>query len=120
MSVHFRSYKYCEVCSHLNPNKYLNCSLNAANQMTDKSNAIFKVYLMTDSEEVVKIASTEYHGKVLASHVKGIHVDKYNTHLIEAFIGAIVNIKVSAKASVFVKFDGSRFSDLVATKHRKI
>ena len=113
VSVHFRTFKYCEICSHLNPYKYLNCSLNAANQMTDKSNATFKVYLMTDSEEVAKIASTEYHGKILASHVKGIHVDKNNNDLINGFIGVIVNIEVAAKAAVFVKFDGSTLSDLV-------
>ena len=42
-----------------------------------------------------------------------IHVDKDNSHLIEDFIGVIVNIEVIAKVAVFVKFDGSTLLDLV-------
>ena len=113
VSVHFRSYKYCKICNHPNPYRFLNRSLNAANEMTDKSNVTFKVYLMTDSEEVVKIASTEYHGKILASHVEKIHIDIHRTNLIEGFIGLMVNIEVAAKAAVFVKVAGSTLSDLV-------
>ena len=38
-----------------------------------------------------------------------IHVDKNNSHLIEGFVGVIVNIEVTVKVAVFVKFDGSTY-----------
>ena len=47
VSVHFRTFKYCEICSCLNPYEYLN-PLNAANQMAVKSDTTCKVQLLND------------------------------------------------------------------------
>jgi len=114
VSVHFRSFPELHV--HYNPYRYFDCAVKIANQMTSNSSFSFKVYLMSDSEEADKIASTNYSGQITVSHLKKIHVDRPKhlpqNDVYEGFIGLLVNVEVAAKGAVFIR-SGSTLSDLI-------
>ena len=113
VSIHFRSYQEVENMPYRDPNAHLKRGIKVANEMSNKLNKTFKVYLVSDSYKVDKIASSEYNGQITVSHVEKVHVDRGKGSLYEGFIGVIVNIEVAAKAAVFVKTAGSTFSDLI-------
>ena len=113
VSIHFRSYQEVENMPYRDPNAHLKRGIKVANEMSNKLNKTFKVYLVSDSYKVDKIASSEYNGQITVSHVEKVHVDRGKGSLYEGFIGVIVNIEVAAKAAVFIKTAGSTFSDLI-------
>ena len=88
-----------------------------ANEMTNRSNTTFKVYLMSDSKDADKIAKTEYNGQIAVSCVKKVHVDQASDvqmdYVLQGFIGLLVNIEVAAKGAVFVRAKESTVSDLI-------
>ena len=113
VSIHFRSNEEVEKLTYRDPRPSLKRGIEIANQMSNKLNKTFKVYLISDSYKVDKIASTEYSGQITVSHVVKVHIDHKKGPLFEGFIGVIVNIEVAAKGVVFIKSAGSTFSDLI-------
>ena len=117
VSAHFRSYQDSPVHSHPSPYPYLNCAVMLANEMTNRSNTTFKVYLMSDSKDADKIAKTKYNGQIAVSNVKKVHVDQAAhmpmDYVLQGFIGLMVNIEVAAKGAVFVRAKESTVSDLI-------
>ena len=113
VSIHFRSYEEAKKITYRDPRPSLKRGIEIANQMSNKFNKTFKVYLISNSYKVDKIASTEYNGQITVSHVEKVHVDRSKGPLYKGFIGVIVNIEVAAKGAVFIKTAGSTFSDLI-------
>ena len=112
VSVHFRSYLDAPDNAHPNAAPYLRRGVEIANNMSRNLNTSIKVYLVTDSQETKETANIQYHGIILPSHVKEVHVDKDTESVFEGFIGVIVNIEVAARGAAFVR-SNSTFSDLI-------
>ena len=113
VSIHFRSYQEVVKIPYRDPNPFLKRGIKVANEMSNKLNKTFKVYLVSDSYKVDKIATSEYNGQITVSHVEKVHVDRGKGSLYEGFIGVMVNIEVAAKGAVFIKTASSTFSDLI-------
>jgi len=110
VSAHYRSY----FMKLSNARSFLNRSIEVANQMSNDLNKTFKVYFITDSPEVEKIADTEYYGQIMTGHVKKVHIDEGREFFYEGFIGVLVNVEVAAKGVIFVRSPtASTFSDLI-------
>ena len=76
VSAYFRSYYDASDHPHPSPYPYLDCAIMIANEIANITNALFKVYLITDLEKADKIASTEYNGHITTSHVAKVYVDQ--------------------------------------------
>jgi len=78
----------------------------------------FQVYFISDFEEVDKMVTDVYAGKIVTSMVSRIHIDRSEElhlsmdSLIDGFIGVLVNIEVAAKGAAFIR-SGSTMADLI-------
>ncbi|XP_065890536.1 uncharacterized protein [Dysidea avara] len=101
----------------INPLPYLRCGIMIASVLA-KSSDLYRVYFISDFEEVDKMVTDIYEGKIVASNVSKIHIDRSDVlhlsidSLIDGFIGVLVNIDVAAKGAVFIR-SGSTMADLI-------
>ncbi|XP_065890776.1 uncharacterized protein [Dysidea avara] len=117
VSAHYRTQAIAgdaRLKDQINPLPYFRCGVMIASVL-GKS---YQVYFISDFEEVDKMVTDIYDGKIVTSNVTKMHIDRSDVlhlsmdSLIEGFIGVLVNIEVAAKGAVFIR-SGSTMADLI-------
>ena len=89
----------------IDPFPYFKCGIKIA----DKLGNDYRVYFISDLEEVDKMVTGVYADQIVTSQVNKLHVDRFEKHsstndsLIHGFVGVLVNIEVAAKGAAFIR-----------------